>query len=90
MEQEVLALGVDVALLSSQRSDGSSSCPASITKDRLAPSSATMLQAGASDHPSRLTPSLEPALINGKPGDTLFPSSALWARSEFPEGEDMV
>lgn len=53
MEQEVLALGVDMALLSSRCSDSSSSCPAGVTEDRLALSSATMLRAGASDHPQQ-------------------------------------
>lgn len=51
MQQEVLALGVDAALLSSWRSDSSSSCPAIAVDGRLVLSSAMTLWAGASSHP---------------------------------------
>lgn len=53
MQQEVLALGVDAALLSSWGSDSSSSCPAGIADGRLVLSLATTLRVGASGHPQQ-------------------------------------
>ena len=53
MQQEVLALGVDAARLSSWRSDSSSSCPAVIADSRLVLNVATTLRVGASGHPQQ-------------------------------------